>query len=293
LHGCLQTALQAAAATRFNLLADQLGFAVVYPEQAVTPGSSAPLADGNGSGCWNWFLPEDQQRDQGEPATIAGITKGVILSQGIDPSRVYVEGVSAGADMAVVLGATYPDLYAAVAPLAGCAYATCSDTTGSLAYQAMGTRARVVPMFVAQGTADTVNAFPLGQGMVDAWLGTDDWADNGKADGSVPRTPASVEHHGFDQTPQPGSGDPCVRASNWPCPGGVAGFQHTYPYTVEHFADANRCDVVDFWVIHGMEHALPSGPPDQPWTDPLGPDLTAASYRFFSQYTAKSGCPPT
>src|ERR1700751_4228343 len=62
LHGCNETALQAARATHFNPLASEQGFDVVYPEQYVNTASSAPIGDGNGIGCWNWFLPADQAR---------------------------------------------------------------------------------------------------------------------------------------------------------------------------------------------------------------------------------------
>lgn len=284
LHGCIQTAQQAAAATGFNRLADKLGFDVVYPQQNVTSGSSAPAADGNGEGCWNWFLPEDQSRGAGEPASIAGITAQVIAGQRIDRRRVFVGGVSAGADMAVIMGATYPDVYAAVSPWAGCAYASCGDNGGRLAFDAMGARARQVPMLVLQGTGDTLNNFAMGQGLVDAWLATDDWVDNGVPDGSVSRLPATVDNGGFDQTPQPGSGDPCVRPSNFPCPGGIIGFQGTYPYTIEHFDNAAKCNVLDFWVVHGIEHSIPHADDSTPFTDPLGPDMTSASYAFFQHH---------
>lgn len=290
LHGCLQSAADAAKSTRFNDLADRLDFVVAYPQQLVATNSSAPLADGNGAGCWNWFLPDDQARDAGEPATIAGIARALIASENIDPDRVYVDGISAGADMAVILGATYPDLFAAVGAIAGCAYATCTDASGALAYRAMGERARVVPMFVEQGTADTLNAFPLGQGLVQSWLGTDDLADDGAANGSIARAPASIEHRAFDQTPSPGSGNACIHPSNWPCPGGVIGFQDTYPHTIEQFVDARGCDVLDFWVIHGMEHAYPHADPSTAFSDPLGPDITAAAYAFFASHP-RGACP--
>ena len=65
--------------------------------------------EGNPDHCWNWFLPEHQTRETGEPAVIAGITRAVM--QGgwrIDPGRVYLAGLSAGAAMAVILAATPP-----------------------------------------------------------------------------------------------------------------------------------------------------------------------------------------
>jgi len=290
LHGCIQTAEQAAAATGFNRLADRLGFVVVYPQQNVTTGSSAPASDGNGEGCWNWFLPDDQHRGAGEPGSIAGITEEVVAAQNVDRQRVYVSGVSAGADMAVTMGAAYPDVYAAVVAGAGCAYAACGDNSGRLAYAEMGPRARQVPMLVVQGTADTLNDFAMGQGLVDAWLATDDWVDNGVPDGSVSRLPASIENGGFDQVPKPGSGDPCVRPSNFPCPGGIIGFQGTYPYTVEHFDNAGGCNILDFWVIHGLEHSVPHADSATPFTDPLGPDMTAASYDFFLHHPIGATC---
>jgi len=290
LHGCNETATQTADASHFNRIAAQRGFVVVYPQQNVTSGSSAPLTDGDGIGCWNWFLPQDQSRGAGEPAVIAGITDVVTRTAHVDPRRVYVEGVSAGADMAVILGATYPDLYAGVAAIAGCAYATCADETGALTYQAMGARARVVPMFVENGTADTLNNMAMAGGLVPSWLGADDLADDGAMNGSIPRQPASVQSYDVNQTPQPGSGDACVHNNNFPCPGGVIGFQGSYPYTVATYDDSVGCDVLEAWVIHGMEHAHPDAPGDGPYTDPLGPDVSAASYDFFSQHVLGRAC---
>jgi poly(hydroxyalkanoate) depolymerase family esterase len=285
LHGCNITAEQSAQITRFNDLAAQLGFVVVYPQQAVTTNSSAPLADGNGIRCWNWFLPDDQSRDAGEPGTIAGITRQVMTSQPIDPKRVFVEGISAGADMAVTLGANYPDLYAAVGALAGCAYRTCGDETGALTNQAMGANARVVPMFVENGTADTLNNLAMAGGLVSSWLGADDLADDGSMNDSIARTPASQQTFGTDQTPRPGSGDLCIHDNTLTCPGGAVGFEQTYPYTVASYDDSNGCDLMDVWLIHGMEHAYPDAPGDGPYTDPLGPDITTAAWRFFANHT--------
>lgn len=262
LHGCNETAVQATQATHFDALADQDGFAVVYPQQTVSVDSSAPLADGNGIGCWNWFLPADQSRGVGEPGTIAGITRLVMAEERVDPRHVYVEGISAGADMAVILGAAYPDLYAGVGALAGCAYATCSDATGSLTHAAMGAHARVVPMFVENGSADTVNPLALSVALTESWLGADRMA----GDGAVSRTPASTTSYDTGQTPQPGSGDACAHNDSLTCPGGVIGFQGSYPYTVSTFDDAAGRQILQLWVIHGMQHAHPDAPGDGPYT---------------------------
>jgi len=291
LHGCTQTATEAAQLTRFNQLADQLNFIVAYPQQQTSPQFTGNDIDGNSAGCWNWFLPQNETRDHGEAATIAGITRQVMADQQVDPDRVFVDGISAGADMAVTMGAAYPDLYAAIGVVAGCAYADCADASGALAYRAMGANARALPVFVEQGTADVLNNEAMGAALVQQWLGTDDLADDGAANGSVSRVAASTENYGFNQTPQPASGDTCIRPRNFPCLGGAAGFQGTYPYTVQHYADARGCDLLDSWTVHGLAHAYPGGDPQAAFTDPLGPDITTAAYQFFLGHPKSGGCP--
>ncbi|MHB8670961.1 MAG: extracellular catalytic domain type 1 short-chain-length polyhydroxyalkanoate depolymerase, partial [Acidimicrobiales bacterium] len=285
LHGCNQTAPDAALGTRWNELAARRGFAVAYPEQRLD--QSVQQSDGNGVRCWNWFRPDDQVRGSGEPATIVGITSAVVASENIDPHRVWVLGSSAGADMAVVLGATYPDVFAAIGAVAGCPYRTCSDGSGLAAYAAMGpNRAREMPVFAVQGSADPVNSPALGAALVRQWLGTDHLADDGEIDGSVSSVPASVESHGFEPQRLVGGlghpGDVCVRPSQLPCPGGALGFRGSYPYTVEHYLDRAGNDMVDSWVVQGLSHDYPGGDPRGSFTDPLGPDITEAAYDFFS-----------
>src|SRR6202043_1234827 len=116
LHGCTQTALDFASGTGMNLLAEQKGFVVVYPQQT-------GLANQNL--CWNWFLPANQQRGSGEPASIVGIIEQMQQNSTlwrIDSNRIYVAGISAGAAMAGILGATYPDVFAAIGVHSGPEY---------------------------------------------------------------------------------------------------------------------------------------------------------------------------
>ena len=87
LHGCTQSPDDFAAGTPMNQLADEIGFFVAYPAQS----SSA-----NSMGCWNWFKSSDQQKDKGEPALIAGITRQIMAEYAIDAQKVYVAGFSAG-----------------------------------------------------------------------------------------------------------------------------------------------------------------------------------------------------
>lgn len=283
LHGCQMTAAQAATQSRFNRMADRGRFIVIYPDQNVTPNQSYPFSDGNGLGCWNWFHPDQQVRGKNEPAAIAGIVAATRKAHRIDAKRIYVSGVSAGADMAVILGVTYPDVFAAVGALAGCAYATCADRSGQLAYAAMGARKRIVPLMVMQGTADQLNNVAMGESLVSSWLATADLVDDGTPNASVPKTPDRVVYGGVT-TPSPGTGDACVRARSFTCPGGAAGFQRTYPWTATQYLDANRCQILDLWIVHGGTHAYYGGDPSVPFTDPLGPDATGLLWSFFEAH---------
>lgn len=104
LHGCKQDPDDFAAGTRMNDLAQESGFAVLYPAQ---PKRS------NASKCWNWFQPGDQRRGQGEPAALAEMVRHTLETHPIDARRVYVAGLSAGGAMAAILGQEYADLFAA------------------------------------------------------------------------------------------------------------------------------------------------------------------------------------
>jgi poly(3-hydroxybutyrate) depolymerase len=159
--------------------------------------------------------------------------------------------------MAGVLGAAYPDVYAGIGIVGGGPYATALDLTGLLAYAEMGSRARTMPTFVLQGTADLTNPLPLGVAAVDQWLGTSDLADDGALNLSVSRLPATVEHHG-----------------------GLLGTPEAYPYTVSHYVDGDGASLLDFWTVDGLGHAWPGGDPSGSFTDQRGPSATEAAAAF-------------
>jgi poly(hydroxyalkanoate) depolymerase family esterase len=261
LHGCTVSVDAMDAATQYAALAEARTFLVVYPAQssAANPGL-----------CWNWFDAANQARGKGEASLIAGITDTVMARWSIDAKRVYAIGPSAGGAMSVIMGATYPDRFAAIGVVAGCEFggAPCGATggpdptaQGQLAYQAMMSSARPVPVIVFHGDADTVAAPINGQQVTQQWLSTDDWADDGAHNGSVPTTAAATA---------------TMQVAN----GGRS-------YDVSSFDDKSGALLVESFVIHGAGHAWPGGPASASWTDPLGPDATSISYDFFLAHAAK------
>ena len=178
LHGCKQDPEDFAAGTRMNRLADELGFAVVYPAQS---------GKANVSTCWNWFQPAHQRRD-GEPSLIAGITREVIARHGLDARRTFVAGLSAGGAMAAVMGNAYPELYAAMGIHSGLGYAAAQDLPSAFAAMqgksagkapsASGKRG--IPMIVFHGDGDTTVHPSNGE---HAMTGTLEKVEKGSANG--------------------------------------------------------------------------------------------------------------
>jgi poly(3-hydroxybutyrate) depolymerase len=185
--------------------------------------------------------------------------------------------------MTVILAATYPDVFAAAAAIAGCSYSSCGDGSGELTYEAMGPWARLVPLLVENGTADVLNPAAQSEGLVQSWLGLADLVDDGQRNASFDRQPHRTGTTVPAGTPSPGGGDACVHNNSFLCLGGALGLSD-YPTTVSTWLDARGRDVLELWLVHGLAHAHPHAPGDGPYTDPLGPDISAESYRFFLQH---------
>ena len=278
LHGCTQTGDDAARSTTWNDLADRDGFVVAYPEQSADPTTGDPAR------CWNAgqaALP----RGQGELESVAQITRAVAAGHGIDPSHIYILGVSSGALMTNVMAATYPDLYHAAASVEGCSY-LCSDATGDVAYQRMGAYARELPMLVVQGSLDYLTNPVMGEMTVSQWIGTNDWADNALHDGSVSPVPTSIEQRNLDSFGRigTGAGDGCAHDfPRNPCPFGAVGIT-PYPITVRHYTDVRGAEVVQSWLVHGLSHNYPGGTFEGGFSDPYAGDLTPAIWQFFTTH---------
>ncbi len=123
LHGCGQTAAGYDLGTGWSTLANHYGFALLMPEQQ---------ASNNANTCFNWFNPEDTTRDQGEACSIRQMIARMAADQKIDPRRIYVTGLSAGGAMTSVMLATYPEVFAGGAIIAGLPYGIASNVREAL-----------------------------------------------------------------------------------------------------------------------------------------------------------------
>jgi poly(hydroxyalkanoate) depolymerase family esterase len=248
LHGCKQDPDDFAEGTRMNAFAEEKQCLVAYPAQTRTA---------NGFKCWNWYNADDQQRDQGEPAIIAGITREIIEAYHADPRRVYIAGLSAGAAMAVILGTTYPDLYAAVGVHSGLPYAGASDIESALSAMRRGTR-----------PGDELNGFEP------------TCADPVTVNPRI--VPTIIFHGDQDNVVHPDNGDQVMaqmQATDAIVEQGQVPDGHAFTRTVSYGNGGQP--VAEQWLVHGAAHAWSGGSPEGSYTDPRGPDATHEMLRFF------------
>jgi poly(hydroxyalkanoate) depolymerase family esterase len=118
LHGCTQTADSYDQGTGWSDLADRLGFILVFPEQQPA---------NNPKNCFSWFLLGDTARDNGEALSIRHMIAKTVEKFGVDRSRIFVTGLSAGGAMASAMLATYPEIFAGGAIIAGLPYGSASS----------------------------------------------------------------------------------------------------------------------------------------------------------------------
>lgn len=118
LHGSTQSAESYDIGSGWSALADECGIALLFPGQRRT---------NNAMGSFNFFKPGDSHRDSGEPLSIRHMIKQVVDDHAVDPSRVFITGLSSGGAMTSVMLATYPEVFAGGAIIAGLPYRT-ADT---------------------------------------------------------------------------------------------------------------------------------------------------------------------
>ncbi|MCB0194519.1 MAG: PHB depolymerase family esterase [Anaerolineae bacterium] len=262
LHGCTQSPDDFAASTRMNELGEEHTFLVAYPEQTFKA---------NFTKCWNWFKVAEQQREQGEPSLIAGITREVMKAYNVDARRVYIAGISAGGAMAMVMGMTYPDLYAATGIQSGVPYGVAHNIPTGLALIKMGgstsadrltsapgdtSKVRVVPTIVFHGDEDSMVNPCNGDSIIGQWM----------------QVRAEKE-----KRPQPK-----VTVHRGQVPGG-----HSYTRSV--YQEDGEPPIMEQWLVHGAGHAWSGGNPNIAWTDGKGPDASREMLRFFFEHPHPKG----
>jgi poly(hydroxyalkanoate) depolymerase family esterase len=123
LHGCGQTAAGYDLGAGWSTLAKRYGFALLMPEQQ--PSNNAQT-------CFNWFNPEDTARDSGEACSIRQMIARMVGDYKIDQHRIFVTGLSAGGAMTSVMLATYPEVFAGGAVIAGLPFGVASNVREAL-----------------------------------------------------------------------------------------------------------------------------------------------------------------
>ena len=223
-----------------NALADELGCLVAYPAQPATA---------NAQKCWNWYRPEDQARDRGEPALIAGLTRAIWRDHNADPARTYIAGLSAGGTAAVVMASAYPHVFSAVGVHSGLPADGAQDIPQAFAAMRSGSKSKpnrsVVPTAVFHGLADSM-VHP----------------DNGTA--ILSQAPHAM---------------PGLRVTTRQ---GIEGGGHRYRTTAHIHADGRS--LAEHWQIDEAGHAWARGHSAGSYTDPKGPDASRQMALFFLQH---------
>lgn len=249
LHGCTQTAADFAAGTAMNRQADRHHFAVLYPAQSKAANRSA---------CWNWFLPRDQRAGRGEPAIIAAMARETAERLAIAPGRLFVAGLSAGGAMAAIVGAAYPEVFAAIGVHSGLRAGAAHDLDSALAAMKRGAATASSPSAGSHGGATRKPLRTI--------------VFHGRQDRMVhPLNGRQVAEVALAAFPDDAL---LSREESGRSEGG-----RSFLRTVH--ANARGTPMVEVWEVQGAGHAWSGGRRAGSHTDPKGPDASAAMATFF------------
>lgn len=264
LHGCRQKVDNLALISGMNKVANENSFLVAYPQQR---------RRANLLRCWNWFDSRQQARNGSEPSLLAAVARDVTATFHVDARRVYAAGISAGGAMAVVLAATYPDVFSAIGVVAAVQYGAADDaaggwktmrhggpdpsTQGSAALQAMRAGLAIrprscMPVISFHGDLDTAVAAVNADQLMAQWAAT-----NALLLRTAGRSPLLT----IRSTEETGSGG--------------------HGYIRRQYSDQTGSLVMEEWRVRGLKHAWPGSPVAAPYADPAGPDAAREMWRFF------------
>lgn len=265
IHGANMSAEVQREVTRFDLVAKREGFIVMYPDHEND--ALHPLQS------WRFYNPTEMQRGAGDAEALAALTRKVLDDWNVDPERVYAIGLSAGGFMTSILGAAYPDLFAAIGLVEAGGYGIGllgiaqpigplvlrPETTARSAWQAMGPRARILPVINFQGQQDLAVRPETGVHAVQQWLMTNNLVASGTLRQPFQLTPA--ESIGI--VPERG-----------------------YPYQIDVYRDPEGCRVAEQVRIEGMGHFWPGEAGDPGLAGVLSPSPNGAelAWSFFKRY---------
>ncbi|MGC1175902.1 alpha/beta hydrolase family esterase [Polaromonas sp.] len=259
LHGCQQTATEFAAATRMNQLAERKGFAVLYPQQSTTTDAHR---------CWHWYKRATQQ-GQGDVRLIADMIAHVQAKHGLDTSRTYLAGLSAGAAMATLVALHHPDRIAALGLHSAPVFGT-TDSAMS-AYRAMQHGTGHAHIDAAQALLRSQPQFP---GMPAIVL-------HGERDTVVRRVNADQLSEQLKTLNAPflGEAEPVQRS--YPGRTGGRSPRHAYQSTTSY---AGRKPQLVTCEIACLGHAWSGGDASMEFSAPEGPDASLMMWTFFSRH---------
>jgi feruloyl esterase len=223
LHGCTQTAAGYDHGSGWSSLADRYGFVVLYAEQQEA---------NNPNRCFNWFQAGDIERDKGEAHSIRQMMEHAIRQHDVDRARVFVTGLSAGGAMTATMLATYPDVFAAGAIIAGLPYHCATSVPGAFECMFQGqTRSAQEWGGLVRNASSHQGPWPK----VSVWHGSADTTVKPMNAGEIIKQWTDV--HGLKPNPS---------------------FSETvdgYPRRV--WTNASGDDVIEEYVITGMAHGTP------------------------------------
>lgn len=248
LHGCAQDAQALAASTRMNRLAQVERFMVLYPEQDRMS---------NLHNCWNWYDTR-AGRAQREADSIAAAVEQICLTQPVDPQRMALLGLSAGAGLASLLAVRQPERFQAVVMHSGIGPGQASSSATAL--RAMRGHRVAVPLvplaaglhlpvlLVIQGSVDPIVAPSNGAQVAQLW------ADR------------EGGHAGSPRIVQRGK---------------------RYPAVVTDYRHRGRL-VATLCMVNGLGHAWSGGASGLPYSDSKGPDASRMAWTFMKKQFASS-----